>query len=57
MEIWDGIKFAIGIFIGIAIVLFICGFIGVVVEEYRNIKKENERRKNARNRKHKTLSK
>lgn len=57
MEIWDGIKFAIGIFIGIAIILFICGFIGVVVEEYRNIKKENERRKNARNRKHKTLSK
>lgn len=50
--IWEGIQFAIGLFIGVLIVVIFCGFIGVVVEEYRNIKKENERRKNGRNRKH-----
>lgn len=55
--IWEGIKFAIGIFIGIMIVIVVIAFIGTIAEEYRNIKKENERRKNAKNRKRKTLSK
>lgn len=50
--IWEGIQFAIGLFIGVLIVVIFCGFVGVVVEEYRNIKKENERRKSGRNRKH-----
>lgn len=49
--IWEGIQFAIGLFIGVLIVVIFCGFVGVVVEEYRSIKKENERRKNAKNRK------
>lgn len=49
--IWEGIQFAIGLFIGVLIVVIFCGFVGVVVEEYRSIKKENERRENAKNRK------
>ena len=49
--IWEGIQFAIGLFIGILIVIIFCGFVGVVVEESRSIKKENERRKNGGNRK------
>lgn len=55
--ILEGIKFAIGVFIGILIIIVFIAFVGTVVEEYRNIKKENERRKNAESRKRKTLSK
>lgn len=54
--IWAGIQFAIGVAIGAIAILFICGFIGIVIDEYKNIKRENGRRKNAKNRKRKTLS-
>lgn len=55
--IWEGIQFAIGVFIGILVVVVIMALIGTIAEEYRNIRKENERRKNAQSRKRKTLSK
>lgn len=55
--IWEGIQFAIGVFIGVFIIIVALGLIGTIAEEYRNIRKENERRKNANNRKRKTLSK
>lgn len=55
--IWQGIQFAIGVFIGVLVIVVICALIATFAEEYRNIKKENERRKNAENRKRKTLSK
>ena len=50
--IWEGIQFAIGVFVGVLIIVVIFALIGTIAEEYRNIKKENERRKNGRNRKH-----